>query len=282
MKKIKIKIPAKINLTLDVLGTQDGFHQIKSLVASCNLYDAVTLYKRKDKKVFLIEKGISSMCEKQENNAVKTAKAFIEHFGTDGVTIVLNKKIPVGAGLGGSSADIAGVLLGMKTLFGLNGANIEPLAKKLGSDVVYMMQGGFAVISGKGDDVEKINVQKSLHIALICGENCVTAGQVYKEYDKLNETFEETTEKCTLYLKAGDIENLCLTANNALYRPSVTFCPEMAKAKTSLEEVGAYKSLMTGSGNTVFGIFPDEKSAKSAVKKLKKTYKNRVKLVKTI
>ncbi len=281
MKKVKVKIPAKINLSFDIIGKEEKFHKIRSLVASCNIYDAVTLYARKDKSVTLKEIGIKAGCPFEENNAVKAAKAFINTFGTCGVDIIINKKIPVGGGLGGSSADIAAVLKGMCALYNEK-ANIYPLAQRLGSDVTYMLNGGYAVISGKGDDVERLAVEQKLHLLVIFGENAVSAGQVYAEFDKSGVKTENSTENCVKRLLSGDIEGLSDEMKNDLYLPSLKFCPEMADAIKDLEEAGAYKGVMTGSGSTVFGIFNDKNSAKSALKKIKKKFGKKVKYVTTI
>lgn len=276
MKKVRIKIPAKINLSFDIIGKEGKFHKIRSLVASCGIYDAVTLYARKDGLVTLKEKGIKAGCPVEENNAVKAAKAFINTFGTCGVDIVINKKIPVGGGLGGSSADIAAVLKGMCVLYN-ESANIYPLAERLGSDVTYMLNGGYAIISGKGDDVEPLAVSNALHLVVVFGNATTNAGAAYSEFDNLGLKTEISTDGCAKRLTDGDIKGLANEAKNDLYAPSLKFCPEMATAIKELEKFGAYKGLMTGSGSTVFGIFKDKKSAKFALKNLKKKFGKRVK-----
>ena len=137
MRKVKVKIPAKINITLDVLDkTPDGFHDLKSLVASINIYDKITLKKRKDVFISLKEKGNVTGLQ-EENNAYKTAKKFMAKYDTPGVNIVIDKKIPIANGLGGSSADIAGVLIAMKKLYKVD-CDLSELASELGSDVCYM------------------------------------------------------------------------------------------------------------------------------------------------
>jgi hypothetical protein len=160
MKKITVKIPAKINLTLDVVGVRDGFHDIESLCVGVNIYDKITVKKRSDKLVTLKEVGIKAGCEVQNNNAYKSAILFMQTFRTSGVDIIVDKSIPVGAGLGGSSADIAGVLLAMQKLFGVK-KDIKPLADSLGSDSGYMLSVRPAIISGRGDKVIDLNEKKS-------------------------------------------------------------------------------------------------------------------------
>ena len=87
MKKVKINVPAKINLTLDVLGAKNNYHQIESLVASVDIYDTVYLTERKDGKITLDMKGIPVDCPIVDNNAVKAARLFCEKFSTYGVDI---------------------------------------------------------------------------------------------------------------------------------------------------------------------------------------------------
>lgn len=281
MKKTTVKIPAKLNLSFEVTGTEGKFHQIYSLVASCSVYDVVTLRARKDCFVTLKEEGLKANCAVTENNAYKAAKAFINAFGTNGVDITVNKNIPVGGGMGGSSADIAAVLLGMQALYGKD-YNVYPLAERLGSDVTYMLNGGYAVISGKGDIVKKLSSATRLNIVAVFGESSVSAGQVYSAFDKLAPQKGGFTDACADYLVRGDIERLAKTAENHLYAPSLGFCPRMTQTIKSLEKSGAYKGLMTGSGSTVFGIFADKTAAKKAAKQLKKEYGGRVKYVVTL
>ena len=127
MRKVKVKVPAKVNLTLDVLGLDGGYHSLKSFVASVNVFDTITVKARRDGKITLENRGVDVGCDITDNNAYKGAKSFIDTFGTCGVDIVIDKKIPVGGGLGGSSADIAGVLNALNRLFETD-MNMEELA----------------------------------------------------------------------------------------------------------------------------------------------------------
>ena len=153
MKKITIKAKAKINLTLDVVGLNSGYHDINTLVTTIDLYDRIILKKRKDSAISLNCTGVKMDCAITDNNAYKTAKAFADKFSTGGVDITVQKNIPLGAGLGGSSADIAGVLNGLKALYGVNESVLD-IANALGSDSGYMLSGGYAVLSGRGDKIK--------------------------------------------------------------------------------------------------------------------------------
>ncbi len=153
MNTAKIKSYAKINLTLDIVGEANGYHLLDSFVASLDLYDLVVVRKRKDKLISVTMRGMGSEgISPEENNAAKAGEAFVERFGTSGANIAVYKNIPLGAGLGGSSADAAGVLNGMAKLYGISDSEaLGALADRLGSDTRYMLKGGFCRMQGRGE-----------------------------------------------------------------------------------------------------------------------------------
>ena len=112
--KVRVKIPAKINLTLDVVGVKNGYHELNSLVASVNIFDAFALVKRKDCAVNVTFTGLSADVEGKDSIACRAAELFVKEFGTTGADITIKRNIPAGGGLGGSSADAAGGLVGMQ------------------------------------------------------------------------------------------------------------------------------------------------------------------------
>lgn len=141
MGSVRIKAYAKINLTLFVCGKKDGYHALDSLVASVNLFDAITIKKRKDRLVSIAMHGMGSeSIPFEKNNAAKAAELFVEKFGTCGADITVYKNIPMGAGLGGSSADAAGVLNGLAKLYKIDDmAALKLIADQTGSDTRYML-----------------------------------------------------------------------------------------------------------------------------------------------
>lgn len=266
MKKTKVKIPAKLNLTLDVLGKEGKFHNLKSLVCSIDIYDTITLKARKDKTITLKEKGIKAGCDKEKNNAYLTAKTVLERFSSFGVDITVNKNIPVGAGLGGSSADVAGVLIGYDMMLG-GTLDLYSLAKELGSDVNYMLGGGYAVISGKGDDIEFIESDLTLYFIIIPAKNMVSAKDCFLEFDKQNLVKECFTDKAVSGIK-NDKTNLFKNLNNHLYDSAIKILPEI---KVNYELLSKYSiTNMTGSGSAVYAVFESKKERDKIAKILKK------------
>jgi len=282
LKKVTQKINGKINLTLDVLGVKDGYHIINSLVASVKITDAVTLYKRNDDKITLIEKGVKVGGKITDNNAYKSAKAFMEYYKTNGVDIVINKKIPIGSGLGGSSADIAGVLKGMATIYGAKDG-VDMLAEKLGSDVNYMLRGGYATISGRGENVALISSKDKFYLILKTEDFSVTAKESYSKYDQVvNNIFNEQgcTSICAKALMTGESKKLFENAKNDLYLSSKLIKPEIETSVNLLKEFNADYVSMTGSGATTYALYLTKKARNKAYKELIKRY-GKEKFIKT-
>ncbi len=280
MKKVKQRIPAKINLTLDVSNLTDGYHPIRSIVCSVDIYDTVILKKRKDCLITLKEKGIKSGCPIEENNAVKAVAKYMESFGVCGANIVLKKGIPVGAGLGGSSADVAGTLILMEKLYGKN-ANVKEIADTLGSDTGYMTIGGLKVISGRGEVVEDINASLDAFLIVLTDSEPISTKECYANFDKLGSK-PTCTEKALKALESGEKETFARLIKNDLYAPAVNFLPRLKTKINDLKKAGATTALMTGSGSAVYGLFLNQKQRDFAYKILRKKYKNSIIKAKTL
>ena len=267
MKKVMVKIPAKINLTLDIVGVTDGYHELNSLVASVNIYDKITVNARNDAKITLTMKGLPVDCPIIENNAYKAAKLFIDTFATFGVDITVEKNIPIGGGLGGSSADIAGVLNALNILFGING-DMAPLASDLGSDSTYMLEGGFAVLKGRGDEVEKIDADRKLFVLIITEDAIISARNCYKKFDQKKKFFAGCTKDAMTALYQGDLESFYPLLKNDLKDASCDFVPNIKHNLFALVKSGAKTALLAGSGPSCFGLYENKKQRDKAYKKL--------------
>lgn len=274
MKKVVIKAPAKVNFTLDVLGTENGYHKIKTLVSTIDLYDKITIKKRKDSRVNLIMKGLPVDCEITENNAYKTANAFTEKYKTLGVDIIIDKKIPVSAGLGGSSADIAGVLNGMRKLFQEN--EVLSIANELGSDSGYLLEGGFAVLTGRGEKIEKKNINEKLYLLIITEDKKITSKESYRLFDKQEKTYKPATVSVEKALRDKDYYRFYLLLKNDLLNASSSKVEEIKLNLNALKKAGAKAQVMTGSGTAVFGIFASKTERQKAYRKLYPLYKDKL------
>ena len=253
---VSVKAYAKLNLTLDILGEVDGFHMLDSLVCSVDLYDLIKLRKRKDGKINLQMHGLNTeLMPPENNNAYRAAEAYIKMFNTLGADIVIYKNIPLAAGMGGSSADAAGVLRGMANLYGAGSeAQLKELADTLGSDTGYMLTGGFARLKGRGERVEFLDIKERLHFLALIPDSGVSTAECYALYDR--EPAQTTaTEEAVVALKKGNLTTLGQTLDNALYKPATALNCDVKRAYEELKEFDPLGVTMTGSGSAVVALF---------------------------
>ncbi len=270
--KTSVKAYAKVNLTLNITGVNGGFHDIESFVTTVDIYDTVSVSSRRDDKIIVEMREAGSLIEsvpQEKNNAYKAAKLFSETYKTGGADVKIVKRIPFGGGLGGSSADAAGVLNAMKKHYKIE-CDVKPLADMLGSDTGYMTSGGYAIISGRGERVKKIDSETTLYFVLVYAEEGVDTAACYKKFD---EGFDGLISDNALAVNAvinDDVKALGKCVGNALYLPAVSLNGEV---KRNLEEVRSLSPAacgMSGSGSTVFALFESEELCRWAVDKLKR------------
>jgi len=259
MNGVRVKSYAKINLTLDVLGASGGYHNIDSAVASIDLFDEVCVKARNDFNVSIAMHGEGSEAIPQgKNNAVKAAKLFITKFACRGADITIYKNIPMGAGLGGSSADVAGVLLALSSLYGVEEPYaIKDIADDIGSDCAYMLKGGFARMCGRGEKVFPVASPLKLNVGILLPPLGVSTGECYNLSDSLIKP-PNATQKAMQAIVCGDKEGLCSSLSNGLTAAAIKLNPDVAVA---IEELKAFYPLgvnMTGSGSGVYAIFENE------------------------
>ncbi len=256
MKSVKIKSYAKVNLTLEITGVAGGYHLLDSLVASVDLYNLVQLKKRKGSSIVTV-KGADIPPEKC--NALKAAALFSKTFGCDGAEIVIYENIPVGAGLGSSSADIVGVLNGMAKLYEITDRKkLKELADSLGSDTGYMLDGGFARMTGRGEKVEKLDLSNKLNLLLICPNSSVSSKACYAAYDEQPKTLEYRgcpTEDCIRALDGEQPTDAGRYFMNDLFRAAISLNEDVATAYQEAENLSPLAVNMTGSGSAVYALF---------------------------
>lgn len=269
MNTVKEKAYAKINIYLDVLGKRDDYHLIDTIAVSINLFDLVTVTKRRDDKVVMKTSGSLYGMPKfvEDDNAYRAAVLFKETFKTCGVNITVNKKIPVGGGLGGSSADASATLNAMKKLFGVK-EDVTFLAEELGSDVKFQLGGGFARITGIGENVEFFDSNEKLYLLIATPKTGVTSKDCYATYD---------TSPLAPYRKTGDNVKKSVIDNslqkddfyNALYPSAVRLNPEIERVYGLIGGLSPKAVCMSGSGSSVYGVFSTKELCEWAKDKLK-------------
>ncbi len=274
---ITIYAPAKVNLFLKVLARRpDGYHEIDTVMVKLQLADLVTIKKR-GKNIRLSCPG-SSLPEDASNLAYRAASNFFHDQGVSvGVDIVLEKKIPVAAGLGGGSSDAAAVLRGLNLLFEtkLNEEKLVVLARELGADVPFFVTDFIAARgSGIGDRLRKFDLPTDFWCVLVNPGFAVSTKWVYEKFALttggnpyiLGRKFTHGKKQDSLLAK-DDFELF-----NDLESVTIDRYPEIDEIKRELLEGGARDVLMSGSGPTVFGLYKDKDDADGSYSKFVKLY----------
>lgn len=267
MDYVRVRSYAKINLSLDITGLSYGYHNLDSVVVTVDIADVISVKKRKkDKLVSIAMHGCGSEnIPFESNNAVKAAEAFIAKYETCGVDITVWKNIPMDAGLGGSSADVAGVLRALKKLFAVDDDDgIKAIADSLGSDCGYMLYGGYARLGGRGEKVEIIDSNLKLDIGLLIPKSGVSTARCYAKFDELKKEGGKSSNQACSAIFSGDKFALGNSLNNDLYEPAVSLNGEVLKAYEQLESFSPLGVCMTGSGSAVFAIFENDSFARYA------------------
>lgn len=286
MNKLKIKAYSKLNLTLKILGQRpDGYHDIDSVFHTISLHDELTLSPRRDGTIVL-KCSDHKLPVDGSNLAYRAAiilrdLAIKKHPGkkTFGATISLNKNIPIGAGLGGGSSDAAAVLLGLKKLWRLDWlspADLKKAAASLGSDVPFFLKGGTAQVTGRGENVRTRKCPKEYHFVLVYPGFPVSTAWAYKNFKKIKNRLTKGPEFSRMLLEfcgsgkpAVDISRYLI---NDLEPAVIPHYPRISRIKADLLKSGALGSMMSGSGSSVFGLFPDAVSAEKSYSKISKTW----------
>lgn len=257
-KALRLRAFAKANLSLNITGVDNksGLHTLDSVMMSVDKFDTVTVAERNDNKISVrfINAAIG-----ENNTAAKAARAVQEAIGFGGWDIEIEKGIPIGAGLGGSSADGAAVLRALDVLYRLpeRGADMRKIALGVGSDVPFMLTGGLARVRGTGEDLFFIENKLTMFIVGLMSGSVSTA-ETYAEFDNIYKNRKHcSTDNEKLCKRLLEAENTSLELfDNALYSPAAKLSPEIAKNAELLNSYGA-KVNLTGSGGMVLGYFTD-------------------------
>jgi len=263
---VELLAPAKINLCLHVLGRRpDGYHELGMIMQRVTLFDRLQLALSREPGVRVVCPGVE-LPPQGENIAARAARRLLELAGERwGVDIVIDKQIPVAAGLGGGSSDAASVLQGMNELLGL-GLGLDRLMAeggKLGADVPFFLFGADAWATGIGDVLEKIEGLPQLWYVLVNPGLAVSTAWVYQ-----NLGLTSKIEAAKLPRFSRTAEGVAGLLHNDLERVTVGRYPLVAKIKDELVARGAAGALMSGSGPTVFGLFVEERAARLAASEL--------------
>ena len=266
---LKLPAPAKINLFLAVTGQRpDGYHDLISLMCAVKLHDTLSISVTPGGNQIQVVCSHPDVPENEANLAWRAASLFMTNLKRrDTVTIAIEKRIPVAAGLGGGSSDAASVLLGLNRLyqrpFSIKALMVMGLT--LGADVPFFVYGKPSVATGIGEKLEPVIELCSCPVLLVCPRISVSTGAVYK---KLNLGLTKCEIKINSFVFGNRNFEVPYHLCNDLETVSVSEYPVIRKAKQSLLSEGARGALMSGSGPAVFGLFSDLATAHSAHRSL--------------
>ena len=272
--EIKVKAPAKINLSLDVLGKRpDGYHELATVMQTIDLYDTVTLTGNDSGKV-TVSCGYEGVPCDDSNICVKAAHRFFDYCKTDvkGVHIDIDKQIPTQAGLAGGSSDGAAVILGLNSMLGtmLKPAEMLAIGERVGADVPFCIAGGTKLCTGIGTEMKKLP-SFNCDAIVICKPDSVSVStaEAYGKVDALAPHAPYTDEM----VKALYSRDMFLISSTVFNDFELALgLPEVNEIKKIMLSQKAEGSGMSGSGSAVFGIFTSKRKAQRCYDELKKTY----------
>ena len=272
MDEIKLKALAKINLGLDVVRRrEDGYHEVRMVMQTIHLYDQLRIQKSETPGI-QIHSNLSFLPVNENNLVYKAGKLLMDEFDIHtGVSVELNKRIPVAAGMAGGSTDAAAMLYGMNQLFGLKLKRKDLMERgvQIGADVPYCIMRGTALAEGIGEKLSSLPPMVKCPVLIAKPAVSVSTKFVYQNL-KLNEqTPHPDIDALITDIRNSDLDNICADMGNVLETVTIPNYPVIARIKEQMLKSGAKASMMSGSGPTVFGLFGDEETARRARAEMK-------------
>ena len=269
---VVVRVPAKVNLQLSVgpLGA-DGFHEVTTVFQAISLYDDVTVkFGEPGTGIVLTLSGptAAGVPVDSTNLAYMAAQLMIDKHDLDSdLSIHIKKEIPVAGGMAGGSADAAGVIVAMDSLFelGLSRDAMEKIAAELGSDVPFSITGGIAIGRGRGDEITPVLARGSYQWVLAMSSQGLSTQAVYAESDRLRTGLDiarpQVSDQMLQALRAGDAVALGQALSNDLQAAACSIRPALRLALDVGNDYGALGSIVSGSGPTVAFLVEDDERA---------------------
>lgn len=271
---MKLRAYAKINLGLDVLRRrEDGYHDVKMIMQTIQMYDMLEMEKSEKPGIHLTT-NLSFIPVNENNLVYKAAKLLMNQYGIEeGITINLNKFIPVAAGMAGGSSDAAATLVGVNKMFqlGLTRQQLMELGVKIGADVPYCVMRGTALAEGIGEKLTVLPPMPPCYVLIGKPGISVSTKFVYTNLNLGPDTHHPDIDGMIQALEKGDLYGITDRMENVLEKVTIPEYPVIETIKNHMKAHGAVNAMMSGSGPTVFGIFDDKEKAEYACEKLKES-----------
>jgi 4-diphosphocytidyl-2-C-methyl-D-erythritol kinase len=260
-RAVTVRVPAKLNLHLSVGDVRkDGFHELVTVYHALSLYDEVVVEPAEELTVTVVGEGAAQVPADAQNlaaRAVRSVAALLDRPAAVGLTI--RKGIPVAGGMAGGSADAAAALVAADALWGaeLDRMTLEGLAAGLGSDVAFLLHGGTALGTGRGEAISPVLTTGDYHWVLAVADAGLSTPTVYAELDRLRSLDEDDAARVgapdgvLAALRAGDVVALGRALANDLQPAALRLRPQLRRVLETGQELGAVGVVVSGSGPTV-------------------------------
>lgn len=272
---ISLKALAKINLGLDVVRRrEDGYHEVRMIMQTIHLYDRLDIKRTKESGI-QIQTNLSFLPVNENNLIYKAAKLLMDEFSiTDGVSVKLDKRIPVAAGMAGGSTDAAAMLFGMNRLFslGLTKRQLMERGVQIGADVPYCIMRGTALAEGIGEELSQLPPMVKCPVLIAKPSISVSTKFVYQNLKLEDATIHPDIDRLIDDIRAKNLYDIAAHMGNVLETVTIPNYPVIDEIKKHMLSHGAVGAMMSGSGPTVFGLFDDEATAKKAYKAMRSSH----------
>ncbi len=276
---LRARAYAKINIGLRVMGTRpDGFHELRTVFQTLELHDTLTLLRRRG--AMRLRCTAAGLPLDETNLVMRAGQLLWRRLGRDGaprgVEVVLEKRIPVGGGLGGGSSDAAAALRALAVAWRarLPFDELADIASELGADVPFFLTGGAALGLGRGDELYPLAAMAPTWVVVLVPAFSVRTADAYQWLDADRAGTSPRARRVPPSRKSQANGSAYLTPTdvwNDLQQPVAARHPDIARMRRALEASGASLAAMSGSGSSVFGLFPTERAAASAFRLLRRT-----------
>lgn len=276
MKIEKEKACAKLNISLDVANRRDdGYHEMIMVMQTVSLGDEVSV-RLNDSGRVSARTSFHFIPGDERNLAVKAALCYLEAIDRkdQGAFIEIEKVVPVGAGMGGGSADAAAVLRAMNRLFGrpLSMGQLAELAGRVGSDVAFCLVGGTALATGRGEKLRPLPAMPECSFVVCKPEFSVSTPELFRKLDMMPLRRHPDTAGLIDALEKGQLNQVCRRMYNVFEDVDDRRLRSVADIKSRLLDHGALGAVMTGTGSAVFGVFRPGQDTARVCAALKKEY----------
>ena len=276
MNYIQLKSRAKINLSIDVLGKrEDGYHLVEMIMQTIDLFDKIKIFSLKEDTI-IIESNSLDIPLDSTNIVYKAADLIKKQYNIkEGVKIIIEKNIPIAAGMAGGSSNAAAVLVGLNQLWQLKLSEnkLKELGLKLGADVPFCIGGQTALAENIGEKLTKIDGLSENIFILVCKpELFVSTKEIYEEIDSKIIEKRPNNKLLIQLLKENKIQQIADNMYNVLEEVTRERYPVIEEIEKIMMENDALGSMMSGSGPTVFGLYRNREDAENCKNKLLKKF----------